>query len=377
MRIRGEVNSPLRYRRRLDIMPVGFVSTRLLDSRDSCRQFQRANRNRVVLQRREADFWRWMECFHDLPREVGFNGGTQWLAHVRKSAADDDDLGMDQMNDMRQSECDSRAQFFDHSAGQRLTPGKQRRQMPRLAASRSRDAVSQHRVGVFPGKRPKPGVDRPSGTGVFNSKASGIKADVPELHFTGRRTVKNLSADHQAASHATAEVRIEDRVKPRSGTVNCLCQGREIGIVFRDCRAVSQVGNPVSDWKAIPPCDLMRANDAACAGIDRSAKPNRYRSRAFTTKDLGKTRGNLALNGWPARAVCVGAPSPNNLRRRIRQHNLQLGAANLDSCKPVQRNSANGRKFFLIVGLRARPYSSRVSTDGEGPASCRKVLSLS
>jgi hypothetical protein len=87
-------------------------------------------------------------------------------------------------------------------------------------------------------------------------------------------SVINLAINDQAATHAAARIRVENRIKVLTGPVMRLCQRGEIRVVFHTDRYLHDVLQPNPKIYLVPSIDLMRTINLTRSPIDWASETN-------------------------------------------------------------------------------------------------------
>ena len=161
-----------------------------------------------------------------------------------------------------------------------------------------------------------------------------------ELGLARRGAVVDGAIDDQPAADAAAECDVKKRVGGKVGVVAFqqpraavrLAIRRGVGVVFHDDGSPHALLEPVAQGKVVPPLDLVRDADPAFFMVDRPAEPDRDALDTAAAAQLADSRPDLLENTGPALCpVHRRPPALVDASKRITLHDLQLGAADLDS----------------------------------------------
>jgi hypothetical protein len=112
-------------------------------------QLERADGDGILAERGEGHARGGLEDLHDMRGQGVFNGGPEGFSDTGQAAANDDDLRMKQVNDVREAECQVFGGFAQDTGGFGVALLQGRWQVSRLASLvlRGQAAQSAMRVG--------------------------------------------------------------------------------------------------------------------------------------------------------------------------------------------------------------------------------------
>lgn len=137
-------------KREITLHEAGFGPPFLLSRfGDLLRNEQRANRHRVFTQAGQGNRRRGMKCFHDEMAKGCSHAGAQRFAEERKSAAENNDLRMTKVHNVRKSEGEIFAGFAQNALGARIVLAQRGGEMSSFAALHAATELRELAIRAF------------------------------------------------------------------------------------------------------------------------------------------------------------------------------------------------------------------------------------
>ncbi len=297
-------------------------------------QLQGADGDGVFGQRGEGEAGAGVEDFHDEWAEGGGDGGSKRFADAGKAAANDDDLWMKEVNDMRKTKCQVFGGFLENSPGGGVVLLEGGAEVSGFAAGLPAGQFAKKAGGVAGFERADFGIDGPAGAAGFEDGSLAIQSRVADFGFAGRCAVVNATFQDESATDAAAECDVENRVGILACAVKRLAERGHIGVVVHEYGRVDESAQPATEIEFRPAFDLMRAANLSGAPIHRSAETDAGGHGFGGRHDLFEGGFQLtadaggALGGINGEAVAL-----EDVSGGIAHDDLQLGAADFDAEK--------------------------------------------
>ena len=298
------------------------------------RQSERAHKHRILHKRRQTNRGRRQERVHDPFREGRLDALPQRLANECESSSENDRFRMKQVYCMRERVGEALGSLVQNCRRLEVTRLQRGLQKPGLPLVQARFANALRKAAARIALRCLANlpVNAPAGAKIFSDAASPFQAEMPQLHFSRRRTVIDRPIHHKTASDSAPSIHPQNRIATRTRTMNRLSQSRGVCIVLYENSQPGGLIKPRSKGKIAPARNMIRLGYLPGTPVHRAPVPNSNRAHAMRGDELRNRLGYFFTNALGApRAVYLVPLPPEDHTVSSSNNQLQLCSPDLDA----------------------------------------------
>ena len=200
---------------------------------------------------------------HDESRQGIRDGEAPGLAGQCQPAAEDDDFGMEQVDDMRKSKSEVAGGAVEDFSGERAIRSKGRAEHPCFGAARICRETRKDAPGFARSGLTHLLVHSPARTAFLNDRALPVETQMPEFRLPRFCSVIDFPADDESPADTAPGIGVKDRGLTHARSERRLAECGDVRVVVHDDRDPCQFPQPPAERKILPALNVVRAADLA------------------------------------------------------------------------------------------------------------------